>query len=108
MADDGDDPATLGIIAAGVSAVTSLTTTGLALSKGSPSLPQVKAPLPPPAPPGVPPPLPPAPTDTQAQGAVADEKRRRQQGFGTAETMLVSPLGTGGAGRPATKTLLGG
>ena len=111
MSDDGDDPVTLGTIGtvvAGVSAATGLATTGLALSKGSPSLPPVKAPLPPPAPPGAPPFLPPAPTDTQAQDAVGEEKRKRQQGFGVAETLLVSPLGAGGAGKPATKTLLGG
>jgi len=111
MSDDGDEGLTLGTIAtiaALTSAATGAATTGLALSKGSPSLPPVKAPLPPPAPPGAPPPLPPAPTDTQAQDAVGEEKRKRQQGFGVAETLLVSPLGAGGAGKPATKTLLGG
>lgn len=100
---------TLAAVAAAVSAAAGAAGTGLALSRGGPSMP--KLPPPPKAPPPAPPPpvpAPPAALDTQAAEAVGQDKRKRQTRYGLANTLLSSPLGgSSGAARP-TSTLLGG
>jgi hypothetical protein len=95
--------------AAIVGAAGTATTTGLALSKGSPSLP--KPPPPPAAPPPPPPPpaaAPPFAPDTEAGDPQAKAKRRREQSYGIEQTMLSSPLGGGPASRSTPSTVLGG
>lgn len=81
-------------------------------SQGTPSLPDVKAPLPPPAPPPVPQPVPPPAIESQAGEGVARERRRRAQRFGIAQTLLASPLGGGAdlqvGGTTRGRSLLGG
>lgn len=94
-----------GAIAAIVTAAAGAASTGLAISKGSPSLPEVKPATPPPPAPPPPAAPPPAPTQTQADEAPAQAKRRRALAYGVEDTLLVSPLGQAGT---AGKTLLGG
>lgn len=82
--------------------------TGYALSKGSPSLPDVK---PPPPPPPVPPPpaaAPPPPTETEVDQGVAKAKRRRATAYGVEQTLLTSPIGNPNPGATSGRTLLGG
>lgn len=95
---------TSGIIAA-VGVAASLATTGYALSQGSPDLPPppkpTQAPLPKP-----PTPLPPPPTPTDAGAGISAERRKAVRRYGVADTLLVSPLGSGGDS--PGKRLLGG
>jgi hypothetical protein len=96
-------------IASLVASAAGLATTIASATKGGPELPKVpKPPGPPPSPPP-PPELPPPPQEVEAEGAVAEERKRRQQRFGIAQTLLTSPLGTGSQG-PASRgpSLLGG
>jgi hypothetical protein len=100
-------------IIAGIAALAStalgIGTTIAAATKGAPELPKVpKPPSPPPSPPPAPE-LPPPPQAVEAEGAIAEERKRRQQRFGVAQTLLTSPLGTGSQG-PGSRgpSLLGG
>jgi hypothetical protein len=88
----------------------SVGTTVHSLAKGGPDLPDVPKPVKPPAPPALAPPapLPPPPSETEAGEAVASERRKRQARFGVSQTILTSPLGSGGSTQTGSKTLLGG
>jgi hypothetical protein len=101
--------AALSSIAAAVAAAAAAASAGVGLSqaiKGTP--PRPKPPLPPapaPPPPSAPPPFAP---ETPQEAPQAKAKRRREQGYGVEQTLLVSPVGGGQMPRPGTQTLLGG
>lgn len=97
------------LVAGLVSALAGVGGTIAAATKGgAPDFPAVKPPAPPPKPPPPPEPPPPAPTAADAETAVTDERRKRQQRFGIAQTLLTSPLGGSGSGPGRAPSLLGG
>ena len=107
MTDDGDWIVAIPLI---IAAAASVATTAYGLSKGSPAPPPPQAAPPPPPPQPLPMDTPPPPVDTPATEDVATQRRKRALQFGTQETLLTSPLGSGTETMqaPRTRSLLGG